>query len=80
MTQFQVGAAPSSPYAPTAESNASLTFLVANPQMAERLSSILGGKLSGMQRGKMEESTSSDGTKRWKVTYTGKPTEDSYGK
>jgi general secretion pathway protein L len=80
MTQYQVGASPAVPYSSTDDGQATLTFLVANPQMAERLSATLGGKLSGMQRGKMEEATASDGTKRWKIGFTGKPTEDSYGK
>lgn len=86
MTQYQVGASPTTPYAtaspsPSAdESQASLTFLVANPQVAERLGTVLGGKLTGIQRSKMEETTASDGTKRWKISFTGKPMGDSYGK
>jgi hypothetical protein len=80
MTGYQVGAAPASTYSADAKSDASLTFIVANPQMAERLGSLLGGKLSGLQKGKMEEAKGPDGTQQWKITFTGKPTEDSYGK
>ncbi|MGK5084639.1 pilus assembly protein PilM [Bdellovibrionota bacterium FG-1] len=80
MTQYQVGAAPATPYAPTGESQASLSFLVSNPQLAERLNTLLTNKLSGLERGKMEEASAADGTKRWRVTFSGKPTEDSYGK
>src|SRR5690606_19822899 len=39
MTQYQVGAAPTEPYKPEADGQASLTFLVANPQMAEKIAS-----------------------------------------
>jgi type IV pilus assembly protein PilM len=80
MTLFQVGAAPASPYSPTAESSASLSFLVANPQMAEKLATLLGPRLKGMDRSKMDETSMPDGSKRWKVTFSGKPTEESYGK
>jgi general secretion pathway protein L len=81
LTQYQVGAAPSSPYGSSpAEAQATLTFLVSSPQVAEKLGGILGNKISGIQKGKMEETKASDGTQRWKITYTGKPTEDAYGK
>jgi type IV pilus assembly protein PilM len=83
LTHYQVGAAPASPYglgsAPP-ETQASLTFLVSNPQVAEKLGGILGNKLTGLQKGKMEETKASDGTQRWKITYSGQPTEESYGK
>lgn len=81
MTQYQVGAAPATPYEKSAsEAQATLTFLVSNPQVAEKLGGILGNKLTGLQKGKMEETKASDGTQRWKITYTGKPAEDAYGK
>lgn len=83
MTRFQVGAAPTSSYSAKAEQNMTVTFLVANPGTAERLSNILQGqaKVSGLQKGSVEEVSAPDGTgKRWKVTFTGKPTEEAYGK
>jgi type IV pilus assembly protein PilM len=80
MTQFQVGAAPMQGFSAKSDAQTSLTFLVANPQMAEQLATILGGKISGLQRSKMEETPAQDGTKRWKITFTGKAMESAYGK
>ena len=80
LIQFQVGSAPTAPYSATADTTASFAFLVSNPQVAERLATLLSSKISGLQRGKMEETTASDGTKKWKITFTGKPSEDAYGK
>lgn len=80
LSEFHVGSSAADPFA-GGEPSASLSFIVANPQVAERLASILSGKISNIQRGKMEEVASSDnGTKKWKVTFSGKPTDDSYGK
>lgn len=81
MTRFQVGSAPTQPYSAQDGGSASLTFLVTNPQMAEKLADILGKKLTDVQRSKMEEVTATDGTaKRYKITFSGKPMEDAYGK
>jgi general secretion pathway protein L len=80
MTQYQVGASAASSYNQSEDAQASLTFLVANPQVAEKLANLVGGKLSHLTKSKMEETTAADGAKRWKVTFTGKPREDSYGK
>jgi hypothetical protein len=83
MTEFQVGAAPTLSFLyPKAdqEAQASLTFLLQDPNSAERLGSILGGKMSALDKGRPEETTTADGQKRWRVTYKGKPNEDSYGK
>ncbi len=82
VTQFQVGAASiSAPYSPTEESTASLSVLFANPQVAERFAGILSGKIGDMQRSKMEEVPGAEGgPKRWKVTFSGKPNDDSFGK
>lgn len=82
MTRYQVGAAPTEPFAKARESSTvSLTFLVANPQIAAKLDSILGSRIQDKQQSKLEEVPSPDGTgKRWKVTYTGKPSEAAYGK
>jgi general secretion pathway protein L len=79
LTEFQVGAKAEEAYAERAATQAKLTFLVANPQMAERVASILGGKLDGIERSKMEEVTDPEGQKRWKITFTGTPKEATYG-
>ena len=79
MTVFQVGAAPASPYKTNDDATVSLSFLVNNPQMADKLTSQLGPKVSGLERSKMEE-TSVAGVKKWKITFTGKPSGETYGK
>jgi general secretion pathway protein L len=82
MTQFQVGAAPSTnSYLSNLDNTVSLTFLVGSPDMVTKLEATLAGKLTAMQKSKVEEATAPGGaTKRWKVTFTGKPTEESFGK
>lgn len=81
VTQFQVGAAPNGIYNPLAEQNVSITLLMANPQTADLLSEALSKKITGLQKSKVEETLAPDGTsKRWKVTLSGKPAEDAYGK
>ncbi|MEK6706571.1 MAG: pilus assembly protein PilM [Bdellovibrionota bacterium] len=80
ITMLQIGSAPTEPFTSANQSNASLTFLLSNPQTAEKLATILGTKLNDIQRGKTEEVTAPDGTgKRWKITFSGKPSEHSYG-
>jgi len=82
LVQFQVGAAPTAPYsdAPTNEVTASLTFL-ADPKSIDKLNSIMGTALVGMKHSGTEDAKSPDGsTKRLKITYSGKPPEDSFGK
>ena len=83
ITQFQVGAAPSTAFNPSADQAISITVLASNPQGIDKLAEIVNRKISGVQKSKIEEVLSSDGTnKRWKVTFSGKPNsaEDSYGK
>lgn len=80
MTQLQVGASPTSSYSPVDGQTVSLTFLVSNPQMAERLASLMNSKISGLQRSKIDEVQAPDGSgQRWKITLSGKPVEDAYG-
>jgi hypothetical protein len=79
LTEFQVGAKPNEPYAEKAPTQARLTFYIANPQMAERVASILTGKLDALERSKMEEVTDPEGQKRWKITFSGMPKEATYG-
>jgi general secretion pathway protein L len=82
MDLFQAGIGPSESYVAGDQNQTStLSFLVANPQVAEKLNSVLGTKLSSLQRGKMEEVAIPDsGEKKWKITFTAKPPEDAYVK
>ncbi len=83
MVQFQAGQSATEPFSDSDQNvSASLTFWVANPQMAEKLASILGSKLGNIQRGKMEEVSSIEAgaSKKWKINFSGKPNEESYGK
>lgn len=81
LMQFSLGSAPTASYLSGTDSTASLTFLVASPEMVERLSNIMTGKLSGLVKSKVEEVHGIGPVGRhWKVTYTGKPTEESFGK
>jgi type IV pilus assembly protein PilM len=81
LTQFQVGAAPASPYSAVDLGDASLTFVFQNPQTAERLNALLSSSLKPLQKGKVEEiSAQGDSPRQWKVTFTGKPLETTYGK
>ncbi|MCM2278703.1 MAG: pilus assembly protein PilM [Oligoflexia bacterium] len=81
MTQFQVGAAPTASFSGISDQSATLSFIVASPQAADRLAGILGSKLTGLQKGKVEEVPGVDGgAKRSKVTFTGKPAEEAYGR
>ncbi len=87
LTQFQTGMSATDSFVtgdPT--STASFNFTVSNPQVAERLAVLMSTRFTHFQRGKMEEVASADessGTgniKKWKITFSGKPTEDSYVK
>lgn len=81
MTQFQVGASPTAPFAQATDQTASLTFIVANPQVAEKLTPIVNGVMKDAKREKMEEVAFPEpNQKRWKIVFTGKPNEDAYGK
>ena len=83
MTELKVGDATTTelPAANEPLGNATLSFLVANPQVAEKLANVMSKKLSHFQRGKTEEIELPDGgPKRWKISFSGNPTEDSYAK
>lgn len=58
----------------------SLTFLVSNPQVAEKLASLLTNKITQLKQSKIEEITPEGAQKKWKITFSGKPSEDSYGR
>ena len=80
MVHFQAGAA-DAPYKADAGTEASLTFLVSNAQMVEKLNETLGKYLTGVQKSKTEDVQAPDGSgKKIKVTFTGKPMESAYGK
>lgn len=55
LVRYQVGAAPAKPYSPDEAGLASLTFIVSNPQMVERLQGLLQDKMEKLERGKVEE-------------------------
>ncbi len=80
LIQFQTGSAPTESFIGEPTQSTTISFSVANPQVAERLSALLTAKINHIQRGKMEEIISEGGQKKWKMTFTGKPNEDSYGK
>jgi general secretion pathway protein L len=72
MIHYEVGASAAAPSAPTADSSATLTFLA---------DSILSQKLVAMKRSNPEDAKSPDqSSKRVKITFSGKPTDDSFGK
>jgi type IV pilus assembly protein PilM len=61
--------------------SSSLVFSVSSPQAAEKLASILSRKISPLQRGNTEEySLPNSDLKKWKLSLSGNPTEESYGK
>jgi hypothetical protein len=82
MTEFKAGIPSTDSFLSNDHpSEASLAFLVSNPQVAEKLTLLLKSKLSGFERGKMEETTELEGRpQKWKISFSGKPTEDSYGR
>lgn len=67
MVEYHVGSAPGASYLDNPPQNASLTFHLKDPKTAERLASILSGKLTSMTQSKVEAL----GTDRWKVTFSG---------
>ena len=73
LVQFQVGTNPSTSFFKSNENpTANLTFLVSNPQIIERLSTVLGEKISNIQRSKAEEVPATDGAgSKWKITFSG---------
>jgi hypothetical protein len=76
LVNFQSGTPTNEPSAAKSPPSASLTFLVSNPQMAEKLASTLTPRLGNMKRGKMEEAGGAEGAgKKWKITFNGIPSE-----
>lgn len=80
MVYFNVGVEGDTAYQPTGPTKGRLSFLIANPQMAEKLSTGVQSLLDGFQREKMEEvDDPAGGGKRWKITFSGTPKESAYG-
>ncbi len=82
LSKFQAGMPATDSYSKVdSPTSTLLTFAVANPQVAERLASILGRKISPLKRGEMAEySPPRSDIKKWKISFSGNPTEDAYGK
>jgi type IV pilus assembly protein PilM len=80
MISYQAGAAPSSSYTKPGDSTTSLTFLVHKQEDVERIRSLLAGRIKELQASAPTEVISDGAAKKWKVTFTGKLTEDSYGR
>lgn len=82
VTHFQVGNGPNDPFSAENLPQLSMTALASNPQTIEKLNSILSAKVTQLQKGKVEESVapSDSGVKKWKISYTGKTSEDTYGR
>ncbi len=82
LVQFQSGIPPSDSFVGSEQNTtSSLTFLVTNPQSIEKLANSINGKINHMQRSKTEEVATAEAiSKKWKITFSGKPTEDSYVK
>jgi type IV pilus assembly protein PilM len=72
--KYQVGSSTTSPFGTGdgEESKVELQFFVANTQLADRLSSLLGSKLKEMRKSEAKEVVGKDGTKRIQITFTGK--------
>lgn len=80
MTEFHVGAAAEAPYRPNLEGQASITFLVSNAQMIEKLTELMPKFIDTPQKSTPEEVTASNGTdKKFKITFSGKIKESAYG-
>ena len=79
LIEFHAGAAPNEPFSVTADTSASLSFLVPDPDTAEKLAGVFSSKQPSLQRGKLEQvGTAAD--KKWKITFAGKLQGDAYGK
>lgn len=70
LMKFQVGSSSTSP-----DGSISLEFWVSNPQIAERLATLLSPKIKDMSRSELAEVKGADGTKRWKLVLSGKTQE-----
>ncbi len=82
MIGFQVGASATN----TDENKASLTFLISDQKVADQLNSVLTRTIEKIQQEPTLEAKTPTGMKTdgapkrfWKVTFTGSPTEESYG-
>jgi len=80
MTHFQLGAEPSTSYLSTSHTTASMTFLVGSKEQVDRLSTILSTKMTNLKTSHLEQAPAPGGKgTRYKVTFTGNPTEEAFG-
>jgi type IV pilus assembly protein PilM len=79
LIQLQVGAKPEGAFDPSAPTQATLTFVVAQPQMAEKIANLMESRLTSMTRSKTEEFKTPSGEKKYKITLSGTPGENMYG-
>ncbi|MFZ9596516.1 MAG: hypothetical protein ACO3A2_10615, partial [Bdellovibrionia bacterium] len=82
LLEFKAGIPVSDSYlSPSTGSLASLTFLVSNPQIVEKLNSLLSTQLKPMEKGALTEVPSGgESPSKWKVSFSGTPSEVSYGR
>ncbi len=81
LIEFQEGASPKSSFLKPAESSASLTFVIQNPRLADKLSQEVARALDQSQKSPLSEMPPApDSPKRWKIQFTGKPKEFAHGK
>jgi|GEM_PF-828077 len=81
MIRYQVGSSETASFLKPEDATASFAFLVASLPAVDKLTSMLSTKVTGLEKTKVEEVASVDGgPKKFRVTYTGKLSEDSYGK
>ena len=79
MINMQVGASPTSTFVANENPAIALTFWVSSPAIVDQLTPVLEKRMVGLSKSKPEEVTLPDLTKRWKVTYGGKPLAEGYG-
>ncbi|MBI3534989.1 MAG: pilus assembly protein PilM [Deltaproteobacteria bacterium] len=72
MMQFNVG---------SSVDNVEMSFLLVQPQTADKLNVILNSKIADLKKSELQEITNkNDALKKWKITFSGKPKEEAYGK
>jgi len=81
LMKFQEGASPSDSFSQMdASTSASMTFYLLKPETADQLAGTLSGELNGLKKSGAEAVTLPDGSKRWKIEFSGRPTEEAYAK
>jgi type IV pilus assembly protein PilM len=81
MIQYVVGASPDQPHKPESEKSVSLTFLIDDPKQIPILSKSVSSVLEAPKESAPRETKSLDGqSKKFEVTFTGRPRKDAYGR